>query len=82
MITTHMEIEEIETQAEELHSFLLMLEQALENGVYKSETYVPGVMHLTTLSGEMMDRLKELKEKYTKLSEKEREGATNDKKRV
>ncbi len=82
MITTHMEIEEIETQAEELHSFLLMLEQAMDGNFYSSEVYVPGVMRLATLSGEMVNRLKELKEKYTKLSEKEREGATNDKKRV
>ena len=63
--TIHMELEEVEIQAEQLESFLLMLEQSLINEMYEGKTYLPAVSHMGNISDEMTKRIKELKAKYT-----------------
>lgn len=63
--TIHMELEEVETQAEQLESFLLMLEQSLIYNNFGSEMFLPAVTHMTNVSDEITKRIKELKTKYT-----------------
>ena len=61
----HMELEEVETQAEQLESFLLMLEQSLIYNNFGGEIFLPAVSHMANISDEMTKRIKELKAKYT-----------------
>ena len=60
-----MELEEVETQAEQLESFLLMLEQSLIYNNFGGEMFLPAVTHMTNVSDEITKRIKELKTKYT-----------------
>lgn len=60
----HMELEEVETQAEQLESFLLMLEQSLIYNNFGGEIFLPAVSHMANISDEMTKRIKELKAKY------------------
>ena len=60
-----MELEEVETQAEQLESFLLMLEQSLIYNNFSGEMFLPAVTLMTNISEEMTKRIKELKAKYT-----------------
>lgn len=60
-----MELEEVETQAEQLESFLLMLEQSLIYNNFGGEMFLPAVTLMTNISEEMTKRIKELKAKYT-----------------
>ncbi len=62
--TIHMELEEVETQAEQLESFLLMLEQSLIYNNFGGEIFLPAVSHMANISDEMTKRIKELKVKY------------------
>ena len=41
-----MELEEVETQAEQLESFLLMLEQSLIYNNFGGEMFLPAVTHI------------------------------------
>ena len=59
------EFEEVETQAEQLESFLLMLEQSLIYNNFGGEMFLPAVTLMTNISEEMTKRIKELKAKYT-----------------
>lgn len=61
----HIELEEIETQAEQLESFLLMLEQSLIYNNFGGEIFLPAVAHMTNISNEITKSIKELKTKYT-----------------
>ena len=63
--TIHMELEEVETQAKQLESFLLMLEQSLIYNNFGGEMFLPAVTHMTNVSDEITKRIKELKTKYT-----------------
>lgn len=65
MTNIHMELEEVEIQAEQLESFLLMLEQTLIYDNFGGKPLLPAVSHMTNISDEMTKRLKELKAKYT-----------------
>ena len=60
-----MELEEVETQAEQLESFLLMLEQSLIYNNFGGEMFLPAVTLMTNISEEMTNRIKDLKAKYT-----------------
>lgn len=60
-----MELEEVETQAEQLESFLLMLEQSLIYNNLNAEILLPAVTLMSNISDEMTKRIKELKAKYT-----------------
>ena len=61
----YVELEEVQRQAEQLESFLLMLEQSLINEMYEGKTYLPAVSYMTTISTQISESIKELK-KYTK----------------
>ena len=61
----HMELEEVEAQAEQLESFLLMLEQSLIYNNFGGEIFLPAVSHMANISDEMTKRIKDLKAKYT-----------------
>ena len=52
-----MELEEVETQAEQLESFLLMLEQSLIYNNFGGEIFLPAVSHMANLSDEMTKKL-------------------------
>ena len=60
-----MELEEVEAQAEQLESFLLMLEQSLIYNNFGGEMFLPAVTLMANISDEMTKRIKELKAKYT-----------------
>ena len=60
-----MELEEVGRDAEQLESFLLMLEQSLINELYEGKAYLPAVSHMTTISREISESIIELKKKYT-----------------
>ena len=59
------ELEEVEIQAEQLESILLMLEQSLIYNNFGGEMFLPAVTHMTNVSDEITKRIKELKTKYT-----------------
>ena len=65
MNNINMELEEVEIQAEQLESFLLMLEQSLIYNNFGGEMFLPAVTHMTNVSDEITKRIKELKTKYT-----------------
>ena len=65
MNNINMELEEVEIQAEQLESFLLMLEQSLIYNNFGGEMFLPAVTLMTNISEEMTKRIKELKAKYT-----------------
>lgn len=71
MITTHVELEELETKAEQLQSCLLILEQSLYNDEFRGATLAPAVTLMEDTSVKLVRRIKELKAKYTKLHEEE-----------
>ena len=65
MNNINIELEEVEIQAEQLESFLLMLEQSLIYNNLNAEILLPAVSHMSNISDEMTKRIKELKVKYT-----------------
>ena len=65
MNNINMELEEVEIQAEQLESFLLMLEQSLIYNNLNAEILLPAVTLMSNISDEMTKRIKELKTKYT-----------------
>lgn len=65
MNNINMELEEVEIQAEQLESFLLMLEQSLIYNNLNAEILLPAVTLMSNISDEMTKRIKELKAKYT-----------------
>ena len=65
MNNINMELEEVEIQAEQLKSFLLMLEQSLIYNNLNAEILLPAVTLMSNISDEMTKRIKELKAKYT-----------------
>lgn len=60
--TIHMELEEVEIQAEQLESFLLMLEQSLIYNNFGGEIFLPAVTHLTDIAEKLSGKLKELRQ--------------------
>ena len=52
------ELEEVETQAEQLESFLLMLEQSLIYNNFGGEIFLPAVSHMANISDEMTKELR------------------------
>ena len=60
-----MELEEVETQAEQLESFLLMLEQSLIYNNFGGEIFLPAVSHMTDMITGTVEKIKELRIKCT-----------------
>ena len=66
----HIELEEIQIQAEQLESFLLMLEQSLIYNNFGGEIFLPGVSHMTEIANKITNRLTDLTQ-ATSLNDKE-----------
>ena len=65
MDSIHIELEEIETQAGQLESLLLMLEQSLIYNNFGGPEFLPAVAHMTDMITGTVEKIKELRIKCT-----------------
>ena len=56
----HVEIAEIQTETEQLESFLLMLEQSLIYNNFGGGEFLPAVTHMTDLATKITNRMTDL----------------------